>query len=173
MAKSEGIDVSGMNDMNDVSDVNKSKDKDKDNKKSSKYKPKGYPLKFKNSEELDKYIKEYFEWAKENEMEITITGLCWWLKCSRTTLINYEKYDDIDWLKSVDDGTKRKLMNTIKEAKRYIEMHYEERLYNRSKATGGIFALKNNYNWVDKQEIVQTNKEIIVDIIDDDDEVKY
>jgi len=128
----------------------------------------GKPMKWNNPEELKKYIDEYYEWTKVNEKHITVTGLAWWLGCSKQTIQNYEHSEENGWLKRLSDKEKKKYVDLIKDTKRYIEMEYEERLYNRSKATGGIFSLKNLYGWVDKQEIVQTNKEIIVDIIDDE-----
>jgi hypothetical protein len=128
----------------------------------------GQPLKWQSPQELESKIQEYYNWAKENGKHITVSGLAWFLGCDRQTLLNYENADENDWLKRVDEETKRKYIGTIKEAKRRIEMEYEESLYNRSKATGAIFTLKNNYNWKDKQEIVNTNKEIIVDIIEDE-----
>lgn len=128
----------------------------------------GQPLKWESPEELEEKIQEYYKWAEKNDKHITVSGLAWWLGCDRTTLLNYENADDNDWLKRLDDEERRKYVITIKAAKRRIEMEYEESLYNRSKATGAIFTLKNNYNWKDKQEIVNTNKEIIVDIVDDE-----
>ncbi|TCT16392.1 DNA-packaging protein gp3 [Natranaerovirga pectinivora] len=128
----------------------------------------GKPLKWGSPEELEQYIQEYFEWTKKNDKHITVTGLAWWLGCSKQTIQNYEKAEENDWLQRLDSEERRRYVDLIKDTKRYIEMEYEERLYNRSKATGGIFSLKNLYGWVDKQEVVNTNKEIIVDIIDDD-----
>lgn len=128
----------------------------------------GQPLKWESPEMLQEEIEKYYEWAEENNKHITVSGLAWWLGTNRTTLLNYENSEEGDWLTRLDISEKRKYVNSIKEAKRRIEMEYEESLYNRSKATGAIFTLKNNYNWADKQEIVNTNKEIIVDIMDDE-----
>lgn len=115
------------------------------------------PLKWKSPEELEQYIQEYYEWAQKNNFRVSVTGLAWWLGCSRTTLINYEKYDENEWLKRCSDEERKGFMNTIKEAKRFIEMNYENSLFNKSSVTGAIFTLKNNYGWVDRQEVV--NKE--------------
>lgn len=134
----------------------------------SKGKGGGHPLKWKTPEELETKIQGYFQWAKENEKNITVTGLAWYLNCDKQTLLNYEHSDENGWLKRIDEDTKRRYIDSIKRAKRRIEMEYEESLFNRSKATGAIFTLKNNYGWVDKQVVEQHNKEITVDIVDDD-----
>ncbi|MDU7085641.1 MAG: terminase small subunit [Clostridium sp.] len=110
----------------------------------------GQPLKFESPEELQERIEEYFIWAKKNKRHITITDLAYYLGTNRTTLLNYENSMENDWLKSVDDDVKVRYVNTIKRAKARID----------------IFTLKNNYNWVDKQEIEQTNKTIEVSLED-------
>jgi hypothetical protein len=125
----------------------------------------GRPLKL-DPNTIDEKIEEYFKYAKDNNKHITITGLAWYLGIDRLTLLNYEKCKDIDWLKSVDDSVKDKFINSIKDAKRRIECEYEESLYNKNSSVGAIFTLKNNYGWVDKQEIEQTNKDIRVELTD-------
>jgi len=125
------------------------------------------PLKWKSPEELEKKIQDYYKWTKKNNKHITVTGLAWYLGCSKQTIQNYENSEENGWLKRLSDEERQRYVDLIKDAKRYIELEYEERLYNRSKATGGIFALKNLYGWVDKQEVVQTNKEIKVDIVEE------
>jgi len=126
----------------------------------------GQPMKFKSPEELDNKIKGYYQWAIDNKKHITISGLAWYLDTNRTTLLNYENSLDSEWLKSIDNSVKVKYVNTIKRAKAKIEMECEEGLYHKESVVGTIFALKNNYGWVDKQEIVQTNKEIKVELIE-------
>ncbi|WP_039237526.1 terminase small subunit [Clostridium sp. K25] len=117
----------------------------------------GQPLKWKSPEELENKIQEYYKWAKENKKHITVTGLAWWLGCSRTTLMHYEKAEESEWLNRCNDEEKRKYVNSIKNAKRFIEMNYEDSLFNKSSTAGAIFTLKNNYGWVDKQEITTNN----------------
>lgn len=117
----------------------------------------GQPRKWSSPEDLENFIDEYYEWAKDNDYRVSVTGLAWWLNCSRQTLINYENANDNDWLKGCSPEEKQKYVDTIKKAKRFIEMNYENSLFNKGEATGAIFTLKNNYGWVDKQEIVQTS----------------
>ena len=126
----------------------------------------GRPLKFKSPEELEAKIEEYYQWANDNKKHITVSGLAWYLDINRHTLLNYENSLDNDSLKSVDDEVKLKFIATIKRAKARIEMECEEGLYHKESVVGTIFALKNNYNYVDKQEIVQESKNIEVRLED-------
>jgi len=124
------------------------------------------PLKFKTPEELESKIQEYYKWAKDNNKHITMSGLAWYLDTTRKTLLEYENSLENDWLKSIDDDVKVLYVNSIKRAKARIEMEYEEGLYHKESVVGTIFTLKNNYGYVDKQEIEQTNKTIEVSLED-------
>ncbi|WP_415283841.1 terminase small subunit [Clostridium perfringens] len=125
----------------------------------------GRPLKFKSPEELQAKIDAYYEWAKENKKHITITGLAWFLDTNRQTLLRYEE-DDSELLKSVSEDVRQAFRDTVKRAKARIEMEYEESLYNKNSAVGAIFTLKNNYNYVDKQEVAQKVESIEVKLGD-------
>lgn len=124
----------------------------------------GRPLKFKSPEELEERIQEYYEYTEERKEILSITGLAMYLDISRTTLLNYETMFDNGGYDSVSDDVKVAFMNSIKRAKRRVEHAYEQALFNRNSAVGAIFTLKNNYKWVDKQEIEQTNKTIEVSL---------
>ncbi|EGT0014195.1 terminase small subunit [Clostridium perfringens] len=117
----------------------------------------GKPLMWKSPEELETKIEEYYKWCDDNDKKKTISRLAWYLGTNRTTLLNYENAEEFDWLKRLDKDVRRKYVNTIKKAKAFIESEYEELLMNKSSTTGAIFTLKNNFKWVDKQEIVNTN----------------
>ena len=80
-------------------------------------------------------------------------------------MLRYQE-DDNELLKSVPDDVKVLFRDTIKRAKARIEAGYEQTLFNKNSAVGGIFTLKNNYGWVDKQEIKQTNETIEVTLED-------
>lgn len=123
------------------------------------------PLKFKTPEELEKRIEEYFEYAKDNKEVPTVSGLAWFLGTNRQTLLNYQEENE-NLFKSISDDVKVKFFDTIKRAKARIESGYEQALFNKNSAVGAIFTLKNNYKWVDKQEVEQTNKTIEVTLED-------
>lgn len=118
----------------------------------------GQPLKWKTPEELEEKIEEFYKWCDKNNKKKTVSRLAWYLGTNRTTLLHYEKASEFDWLKHLDEDTRLSYVNAIKRAKAYIESEYEESLFNKSETTGAIFTLKNNYNWVDKQEIVTENR---------------
>ena len=126
------------------------------------------PLLFKSVEELQEKINQYFQrcdnwieksvvikWQIHNYKEpipYTITWLASYLWTNRQTLINYEDRD-------------LSFFDTIKKAKEKIEANMEERWMmwlNNPAVT--IFSLKNNYNWIDKQEVNQNNLNLNRDI---------
>jgi len=121
----------------------------------------GRPLKFSSVEELSKKIEDYFISCDETVIkrivnkqgdliqEITkpysITGLAYYLKTDRHTLINY--------------GEREEFFHTIKDAKQRIEADYEERgLSGVNSAVMSIFTLKNNFVWKDKTETELSGK---------------
>jgi hypothetical protein len=113
--------------------------------------------KFKNPEDFQAAISEYFESGVkirkvivgkgENEKVVevpvpTITGLvlhCGF--CDRSSFYDYEK--------------KKEFAYTIKRARSFIELEYEEMLH-KGNCTGAIFALK-NFDWTDKLELEVTD----------------
>lgn len=100
----------------------------------------GRPLKFKDVEELQTRIDEFFE----SDEQPLITSLALWLDTDRKVLIDYEERPEFS--------------NTIKKAKLRCEQYVEQKLMGTGNATGAIFNLKNNYGWVDKTEQDITSK---------------
>ena len=114
----------------------------------------GRPLLFQSVAELDKRIKEYFDWCdsrtatqydKNGNKYIvplprpyTISGLAEFLECDRKTLNNYKHKDEY--------------FPSIARALRKCERYSEEQLYE-GNDRGAKFALMNNYGWQDKQDI--------------------
>jgi len=119
--------------------------------------PKGSP-KFESAEELQARIDEYFadgikirkilvgKAPNQQLVELpvpTITGIAYYLGFeSRQSFYDYEKREAFSY--------------TIKRARLFIEVEYEEQLQFGSVA-GAIFALK-NMGWRDKQEIEHSGK---------------
>ena len=127
----------------------------------------GRPAKYENPEDMQKIIVEYFNECEKEGKKPTVTGLGYVLGMNRQDLINYEKCFEYDRLKQYPDSVRQGFVDTIKDAKRFIESQLVDKLINStSTPIGVIFALKNNYGWVDKQEVVQTNKEIKVELED-------
>lgn len=100
----------------------------------------GRPLRWTTPEELQKDIDKYFEECEKTGEPLTITGLALALDTYREVLINYQDRDEFT--------------DTIKKAKQRIENFAEKKLYDKDVPTSGvIFNLKNNYGWVDRQEV--------------------
>ena len=102
--------------------------------------PVGRPPKYNTPEEMQVAIDAYFtECAnKESPQPLTVTGLALALDMTRRGLLDYcEKSDEF--------------AHTVKRAKLVVENFIEKRLYEPN-ATGSIFNLKNNFQWVDKTE---------------------
>ena len=118
----------------------------------------GRPAKWGSPEELSVLIERYFEECKEDGDVPTVTGLAYAIGTNRQTLLNYENCLENDKLKKIGDEAKQAYVNIIKDAKCYIESRYEQSLFDRSKTTGAIFSLKNNFDWKDKQEVVQSTE---------------
>lgn len=120
----------------------------------------GRPLKFQSAEELHEKVQAYFDECDNrtdtvltktgdlvkipNPRPYTISGLAFHLGTNRATLLNYEEREEHSEI--------------IKDAKARIEAFVEESLWTPKVAAGVIFNLKNNYGWVDKQEIDQNSK---------------
>jgi hypothetical protein len=117
--------------------------------------PVGRPLAFKNAEELQNVIDEYFDWCdnrtkkmwiEKTQSEVmisdpapyTMSGLARRLGLDRHTLINYSHKDEF--------------LATIKEARERVHEDVETRLLEKQ-ATGAIFNLKNNFGWKDESKV--------------------
>lgn len=130
---------------------------------------KGTRPKYKTVEEVQERIDSYFKECMENESYPTVTGLCYEMDINRETMLRYKNLEDSEELKHIEDKEVRKgISNSIKKAYEYIQNGYEDKLINgKTQAIGTIFALKNNFKWVDKQEVEQTTKTINVELEDD------
>lgn len=119
----------------------------------------GQPLKWDNPESLDIKIEDYFKECDEKKLPYTITGLCLALDTNRQTLLNYQEWAEIGWLKRVDEETRKQYVDTIKKAKLKCENYAEMQLFRTSQVAGVIFNMKNNYGYRDVSEVINTNPE--------------
>lgn len=125
------------------------------------------PTKFNDAEELQNKIDKFFADCKKDEIIPTVTGLAVALDTSRQILLDYQNFcKNTDRLKSLDVTVKRGISDTIKRAKRRIEANYEQELLTARNPAGAIFTLKNNYGWTDRQEVINVNKDIKVELED-------
>lgn len=118
----------------------------------------GRPRKYKNVQELEYLIDEYFSECDRTHRPYTITGLALYLDMDRKGLLRYEKeYDD-------------EFCHAITRAKERVQEFVECCLFKKGIAQGVIFNLKNNFGWEEKQNIDATVKDkvVIVDDLPDD-----
>lgn len=129
----------------------------------------GVAPKYSTNAELVKVIEQYFNDCEEQEVYPTVSGLAYALNLSRGILVRYKNMlDNPDVLKQIEYSEKVQMVDSIKRAYEYIENGYEEKLINgKTTPIGTIFALKNNFHWVDKQEVEQTSRTITIDIEED------
>lgn len=120
---------------------------------------------WKNVKDLQKDIDAYFDWCDANPVKMlhnsqlnadktapleydaarpyTIEGLCGFLECNRSTLLNYEKEEEYE-----------EFFHTIENAKNKIQQSKVERgLLGTAPASTTIFDLKNNHGYKDKTEV--------------------
>jgi hypothetical protein len=120
----------------------------------------GRPPLYKNVEDMQEIIDEYFKWCdnravkiwddtKKSEIMIsspapyTMSGLARRLGMNRRTLVDYAKKDEF--------------LLTIKEARNKVEEDVESRMNEKHTFTPGlIFNAKNNFDWKDKSEVDNT-----------------
>lgn len=117
----------------------------------------GRPLKYSDPEVLAQAIDEYFDhcdnriqqvYSKKSDgvIEIinpepyTMAGLAYALGIDRETLLNYAQ--------------RELFFDTVKKGRDKVQLDVERRLME-GQPTGAIFNLKNNFGYVDKQEIDQ------------------
>ena len=126
----------------------------------------GRPLKFESPEILENKIEEFFKMCDDENKVPTITGLAYFLDVTRKTLLKYEHSDKYGSLKKVNEDTIEEYEDIVKRAKARIEAEYEQLLFKGNSVIGAIFTLKNNFGWVDKQEVEQINKTIEVTLVE-------
>ena len=118
----------------------------------------GRPRKYNKVEDMQIAIDKYFKECDEREEPYTMSGLALALDFdSRRSLINYCDYED---------ENEQEFLPTLKRAKARCEANVEKGLLSgKYNPTGAIFNLKNNYNWVDKQEIAaDLNNDVTINI---------
>ena len=103
------------------------------------------------ADDIENKINDYFNYCNENSKPFTMSGLALFLDCSRTTLYNYDK--ELIKFKDISEDDKLRILNAVKRAKRMVEAYQEEQLFIGKSPVGTIFSLKNNFNWMDAQEI--------------------
>ena len=103
-----------------------------------KHAGRGRPLKFKTAEDLQKRIDEYFAWAEDKGLPLSIERLAVFLDVDRKTVYNYSDKEDF--------------FPTIKKAREYIyAFQVEQGMLGKLHPAFTIFLMKNQ-GYSDRQE---------------------
>ena len=103
------------------------------------------------ADDIENKVNDYFNYCNENSKPFTMSGLALFLDCSRMTLYQYE--NELIKFNNISEEDKKRIIDTVKRAKRMVEAYQEEQLFLGKSPVGTIFSLKNNFNWKDAQEI--------------------
>jgi len=114
----------------------------------------GAPLKYKTPEEMQDKIEEYFQQCSDKEVCPGVAGMSYYLGfADRSSVTNYKNYP--------------KFSHTIKRGLFFVEVCLEEWLSSGKNIAGIIFNLKNNYGWVDKQEVEQSGTVKVIGVVEE------
>lgn len=133
----------------------------------------GRPRHFDSNENLEKKIREYFEYIQGEKEYITdsddegnpIDREVWKRKPEPPTITGMAYFLGFESRQSVHDYEKNgEFSYTIKRARLFVESYYEKYLTSGNPPTGAIFALK-NFGWSDRTELDHTTKGESMNII--------
>lgn len=114
----------------------------------------GRPRKFQDPEAFQSAIDAYFADRDAQEKPYTMHGLARALDCGRTTLLNYEEYDDAE-----------PFVRAIKRARERVAEWTEDRLHTKGfHPAGAIFSLKNNFGWQDVQRYEVDSRSVVLGV---------
>ncbi|MBE6784152.1 MAG: hypothetical protein E7536_09105 [Ruminococcaceae bacterium] len=106
------------------------------------------PIDTKNISQLQERIAEYFNICSEEDMKPSVAGLALAVGVSRKTIWEWSQGDDTE---------KSDRRNAIKKAYQILNLMMEDYMQNgKINPVSGIFLMKNNFGYADKQEVVVT-----------------
>ena len=108
----------------------------------------GRPLKYKDAQELENEINNYFKKCQHERLVPGICGLANYLGLSRNTILRYEK-----------DSEKEDYNEVIERARTTIEAYNEQILYSKNNS-GAIFVMKNNFGYNAEQKTHNVNENV-------------
>lgn len=108
----------------------------------------GRKLKYKNAEELENHISDYFKYCQHERLVPGVCGLANWLGITRTTLLNYEKNSELEDYNEI-----------VQRAKTTIEAYNEQILYSKNNS-GAQFVMKNNFGYNADQKTHNVNENV-------------
>lgn len=120
----------------------------------------GRPRKIESVDDMQKVIDAYFQECDENEIPYTVAGLAYVLDMTTHSLMNYQKADGYE-----------QFFSTIKKAKQKIESNMMARaLANKVNPAVAIFLSKANFGYTDQPKDTNTDRKIIIEFENDNDD---
>lgn len=106
------------------------------------------PCNVQSLEEVTQRIKTYFEICAEDDMKPSVAGLALAMDIDRTYL----------WeIRAGRKGKNPDIANTIKKAMKILDLQMVDYMQNgKINPVSGIFLMKNNFGYADKQEVILT-----------------
>lgn len=107
------------------------------------------PINLDNPKEIDERTYEYFRLCAENDMKPSVAGLALAYGVERGTVWR--------WSKGIDRGKNSDVRDSVKKAYQMLNILMEDYMQNgKINPVSGIFLMKNNFGYTDKQEVVVT-----------------
>ena len=111
------------------------------------------PIDTNNVTEVENRISEYFAICIKNDMKPNMPGMALSLGVDRTTLWK--------WTNGVEINKPEVVRNTLKKAVNLLNIQMEDYMQNgKINPVSGIFLMKNNMGYQDKQEVVVTPNQV-------------
>ncbi len=107
----------------------------------------GPPLKYKNAQELELAVSDYFRHCKIHKLRPGICGLASYLGINRSTLKRYERQESVP----------EEYKYIILRARDAIEAYNEQLLYDKSTFQGAKFIMENNFDYDASQKTKNEN----------------
>lgn len=106
-----------------------------------------------NANEVANRINEYFNISIANDVKPSVAGLALALHTERQTLWR--------WINGIESNKPQEVRDTIKRAMAVLNLQMEDYMQNgKINPVSGIFLMKNNMGYQDKQEVVVTPNQV-------------
>lgn len=106
-----------------------------------------------NAQQVANRIEEYFAISTGNDVKPSVAGLALALGTERQTLWR--------WVNGVESNKPKEVRDTLKRAMAFLNMQMEDYMQNgKINPVSGIFLMKNNMGYQDKQEVVVTPNQV-------------
>lgn len=111
------------------------------------------PINTNKAEEVEERVMEYFSICIKNDMKPNMPGMALSLGTERQTLWR--------WINGVESNKPQEVRDTLKKAVSLLNIQMEDYMQNgKINPVSGIFLMKNNMGYQDKQEVIVTPNQV-------------